>query len=105
MAKEIFQIIVSHPKTKDQYLSGIADLFLISKTEQEAQEKLDLLLFNHTLPRKIAKKLNRNIKDYDFFKQHLDLLEKLNPIFIQYGLPTNIPRETDTFFSSNDIPF
>jgi hypothetical protein len=87
-------------------ISSVVDMFLFSKTSEEAKRNISLLEETQDLPKKYAEKIRENALSNDSIAQSNECIKRVNIIMQKYNLP-ELGKEgqaiTDLF--DEDIPF
>ncbi|MDD5393531.1 MAG: toll/interleukin-1 receptor domain-containing protein [Thiothrix sp.] len=104
VAKEIFGILVSSPKTRTKMLTCFVDTILQANEEQEALVKLSYLNDISDLPIAYLEKLREGAASTAVFAKG-QALEKLNQLLMKYSLQKVVHKDNDAFDLEDDIPF
>lgn len=85
LAKEIFKILCSNPLSQKTFIKNLAELFLNSKSNIEANKWLDRLNEIISIDYEIVEFVHSNYSANDNLKENA-VLEKANKLFDQYSL-------------------
>ncbi len=84
VADEIFKVLVSHSKTKNEYISLLVDLFLLSSSEVEGIRRVKLISEIANLDPTIIQKLHSRTPENPILNSR-KILDILNQNLITYG--------------------
>lgn len=105
LAKEIFDILCKNKNSKNSYVRNLGNLFLSSKSVDEANKWISVLNSAKIIDRDIVEFINSHYLDNDNLKDR-EVIEKANKLFVKYSLRTinqNLFIEKST--EVDDLPF
>lgn len=86
IADEIFQVIVSSPKTRNKMLNSLSNAISQSTDEKEASEKLSILDNIPELPTDTLERLKEMVIDNNVLIDSQIFIEQINLIFSEYSV-------------------
>lgn len=102
IAKDIFDILCLNQEPT--YLNCLTELFLNSKTTNDAEQWIDLISSIENLSADVVTSINNRYKDNsNLFKKKV--LQKANALFGKYNLPQTYSPELDNQIDVDDLPF
>ena len=102
IAKDIFDILCLNQEPT--YLNCLTELFLNSKTTNDAEQWIDLISSIENLSVDVVTSINNRYKDNsNLFKKRV--LQKANALFAKYNLPQTYSPELDNQIDVDDLPF
>ena len=102
IAKDIFDILCLNQEPT--YLNCLTELFLNSKTTNDAEQWIDLISSIENLSVDVVTSINNRYKDNsNLFKKKV--LQKANALFAKYNLPQTYSPELDNQIDVDDLPF
>ena len=105
LAQEIFDILCKNTHSKNIYIRNLGNLFLNSKSIDEANKWIDVLNRVQVIDKEIVEFINIHYLDNDNLKDS-NVIEKANEIFIKHSLRT---INKDLFVEKNididNLPF
>ncbi|MGB5597933.1 MAG: toll/interleukin-1 receptor domain-containing protein [Thiothrix litoralis] len=104
VAKEIFGILVSSPKSRTKMLTCFVDNILQANEEKDVVAKLKHLNEIRDLPMAYLEKLREGAASATVFAKG-ESLEKLNQLLVKNGLQKVVHKDQDAFDFEDDIPF
>ncbi|MDX9989587.1 toll/interleukin-1 receptor domain-containing protein [Thiothrix unzii] len=104
VAKEIFGILVSSPKSRTKMLTCFVDTILQTNEEKEVLVKLTYLNDIRDLPIAYLEKLREGAASATVFAEGQSLV-KINQLLVKNGLQKVVHKSHDAFDFEDDIPF
>lgn len=106
VAKDIFKVLISNSKTKNEYTNLIIDLFLLSSTINEGLNRAKLISEIPTLDLTIIQKLYSRTTENPILNDSkiLDILNK-NFVKLGYSKLTSDSFNNEAYDVDNDLPF
>ena len=109
IADEIFQVIVSSPKTRNKMLTSLSNAISQSTDEKEASEKLCILENITELPIDILERLKEMVIDNKVLMDSKKFIEQINKLFPKYSISRISTADDDVppweSVLDDDIPF
>ncbi len=104
VAAEIFEIILSSPKTKGRMLDCLVDQFLLSNTVDDANQLLELLGMVGSLPEKHGDKILESFTSNNIISNNDIIRKTTNELLEKHGMKS-VPEFVQEAIMDDDIPF
>lgn len=106
VAEDIFQVISKNPKTRNQIINKLVDLFLMSNEAIEAIERINSLKKINDIPIDKINLLHQRIIENKNLKDE-NVLKEFNSLIIRYEVTQRQLKdfERTNIVESNDLPF
>ncbi len=105
LAKEIFDILCKNNRSKNIYIKNLGNLFLNSKSTDEANKWIDVLNEVNIIDNDIVEFINAHYLDNDNLKDN-NVIEKANKLFTKHSLRTiNKNMFTEKSIAIDNLPF
>jgi hypothetical protein len=106
VAEDIFQVISKNPKTRNQIINCLVDLFLLSNEPIEAIERINSLKKINDIPNDKINLLYQRIIENKNLKEE-NVLKEFNSLILKYELSPRQYKdfERTTITETSDLPF
>ncbi len=106
VAEAIFEILIKNPKTRNNMINCLIDLFLLSNNENEAQERIVAIKKINDLPNDKVNLLHQRIKDNKNLKSQ-KILKEFNELMVKYNFSETALKDFEKIQAQeiDDLPF
>lgn len=106
VAEDIFQVISKNPKTRNQIINCLVDLFLLSNEPIEAIERINSLKKINDIPNDKINLLYQRIIENKNLKEE-NVLKEFNSLILKYDFSPRLHKdfERTTKAETSDLPF
>jgi hypothetical protein len=105
VTQSLFEIIISHAKTKDTMVSSLVNQIVLSTDSREALKKLDLLRKVETFPVKHLEKVRDDIKGNSALMDSNKFVDYLNKMLTERELEKVVIEKVIELEVDDEIPF
>jgi hypothetical protein len=104
VAKEIYEIILAKPKTRNKLISALVNNFLLTSNEKEALEKLILINNIENIPEEFLKQIQENSLNNNSISSSKKVVKIINQLLMKYDLQS-LKKINDPVRIDEDVPF
>lgn len=106
VAEGIFEILIKNPKTRNNIINCLIDLFLLSNDEKESLERIKAIKKINDLPNEKLNLLHQRIIDNKNLKNQ-KILKEFNELMAKYNFSSIFLKDFDKVYEVeiDDLPF